>query len=158
MSFVASLLLLGQVGPGPALHLPTGLEDRKRPATTAPAPVPAPVAARTRTALGECMSATRSDPPGAVDMAEAWLAQAKGTDVAPAQFCLGSAHAALNHLDEAETAFLAGRDAAAASDFRLRAQLGAMAGTMALGQGEAARALIALDKAHADALAASDAQ
>lgn len=156
MSFVASLLLLGQVGPGPMLHLPTGLEDRKRPATTAPAP--APVQPRSRTALEECMSAARSDPPGAVDMAEGWLAQAKGTDAAPAQFCLGSAQAALSHWNEAETAFLAGRDAAAASDTRLRAQLGAMAGTMALTQGEAARALTALDKAHADALAASDAE
>src|SRR6195952_1609580 len=91
-------------------------------------------------------------------MAEAWLAQAKGIDVAPAQFCLGSANAALNHLDEAETGFLAGRDAAAATDYRLRAQLGAMAGTMALALGEDARALTTLDKAHADALAASDTQ
>ena len=97
------------------------------------------------------MSAVRSDPPGAVDMAESWLQQAKGSATAPAQFCLGSAHAALGHFGEAETAFLAGRDAAAASDYRLRAQLGAMAGTMALAQGEDARALAALDKAHADA-------
>lgn len=156
MSFVASLLLLGQVGPAPALRLPTGLEDRQRPPATAPAPAPA--AARSRTALEECMSAARSDPPGAVDMAEGWLAQAKGTDVAPAQFCLGSAQAALSHWDEAEAAFIAGRDTAAATDTRLRAQLGAMAGTMALTQGEAARALTALDKAHADALAASDAE
>jgi tetratricopeptide (TPR) repeat protein len=154
MSFIASLLLLGQVGPAPALRLPTGLEDRKRPAAAAPAPV----TPRSRTAVEECMSAARSDPPGAVDMAEGWLAQAKGPDIAPAQFCLGSAQAALGHWDEAETAFLAGRDAAAASDTRLRAQLGAMAGTMALTQGEAARALAALDKAHADALAASDAE
>lgn len=156
MSFVASLLLLGQVGPAPALRLPTGLEDRARPAATAP--VPAPVMPRSRTALEECMSAARSDPPGAVDMAEGWLAQAKGPEVAPAQFCLGSAQAALGHWDDAETAFIAGRDAAAASDTRLRAQLGAMAGTMALTQGEAARALTALDKAHDDALAASDAE
>lgn len=154
MSFVASLLLLGQVGPAPALRLPTGLEDRPRPAATAPAP--APVTPRSRTALEECLSAARSDPPGAVDMAEGWLAEAKGTEVAPAQFCLGSAQAALSHWGEAETAFLAGRDAADASDTRLRGQLGAMAGTMALTQGEAARALTALDKAHADALAAAD--
>ena len=156
MSFVASLLLLGQVGPAPALNLPTGLEDRKRP--PAAAPVPAPIASKSRTALEECMSAARSDPPGAIDMAEGWLTQAKGADVAPAQFCLGSAHAALGRWDQAETAFIAGRDAAATSDRRLRAQLGAMAGTMALTQGEGARALAALDQAHSDALAVADTQ
>lgn len=156
MSFLASLLLLGQVGPAPALHLPTGLEDRPRPARSAPAALPAPTVPKGRTPLQECLGAVDSDPPGAIDMAEAWLAQAKGTATAPAQFCLGSAQAALDHWDEAETAFLAGRDAAAASDTRLRAQLGAMAGTMALAQGEAPRALTLLDQAHADALTAGD--
>jgi tetratricopeptide (TPR) repeat protein len=158
MSFIASLLLLGQVGPGPMLHLPTGLEDRKRPERAAPAATPAPIVPRGRTPLEECLSAVDSDPPGAVDIAEAWLAQAKGGATAPAQFCLGSADAALDRWDQAETAFLAGRDAAAASDSRLRGQLGAMAGTMALAQGEPARALTLLDQAHADALAAADAQ
>jgi tetratricopeptide (TPR) repeat protein len=156
MSFLLSLALLAQVGPAPSLNLPTGLEDRKprRPAAETRAPdVP-----RARTPLQECMSAVNSDPLGAVDIAEAWLAQTKGTPTAPAQFCLGSAHAALEHWDEAETAFLAGRDAAAASDLRLRAQMGAMAGTTALARGEAARALSALDQAHADALAAPDAE
>ncbi|MDB5726366.1 MAG: hypothetical protein JWQ16_3120 [Novosphingobium sp.] len=156
MSFIASLLLLGQVGPGPMLNLPTGLEDRKRPTRAAPAATPAPTVPRARTPLEECLSAVDSDPPGAVDMAEAWLAQAKGAATAPAQFCLGSANAALGRWDQAETAFLAGRDAAAASDTRLRAQLGAMAGTMALAQGEATRALTLLDQAHGDALTAAD--
>lgn len=154
MSFILSLALLAQVGPAPALNLPTGLEDRRprRPAAASPAPeVP-----RARTPLQECMSAVNSDPPGAIDIAEAWLAQSKGAPTAPAQFCLGNAHAALEHWEQAETAFLAGRDAAAASDLRLRAQLGAMAGTTALARGEPARALAALDQAHADALAAPD--
>lgn len=156
MSFILTLALLGQVGAAPPLNLPTGLEDRqpRRPAAAAPAPdLP-----QARTPLEECMSAVHSDPPGAVDMAEAWLQQAKGSATAPAQFCLGSAHAALDHFDEAETAFLAGRDAAASSDYRLRAQLGAMAGTMALAQAEPARALAALDQAHKDAVTAPDAR
>jgi tetratricopeptide (TPR) repeat protein len=156
MSFILSLALLAQVGPAPALNLPTGLEDRKPRRSAAEAP--APEVPRARTPLQECMSAVNSDPPGAIDIAEAWLAQSKGAPTAPAQFCLGSAHAALEHWDEAETAFLAGRDAVAASDLRLRAQLGAMAGTTALAQNEVARALAALDQAHADALAASDAE
>lgn len=158
MSFLLSLALLGQVGAAPPLNLPTGLEDRKPRRPAAAAASPAPDLPKTRIPLEECMSAVHSDPPGAVDMAEAWVQQAKGTAAAPAQFCLGSAHAALDHFDEAETAFLAGRDLAAAADHRLRAQLGAMAGTMALAQGESARALAALDQAHADALAGSDTQ
>ncbi|MFT4025738.1 MAG: hypothetical protein QM676_02880 [Novosphingobium sp.] len=154
MSFILSLAMLGQVGAAPALNLPTGLEDRKprRPAAAAPA-LESP---RSRAALEDCMSAVRSDPPGAVDIAEAWLEKVKGSAAAPAQFCLGSAQAALDHFAEAETAFIAGRDLSAASDYRLRAQLGAMAGTMALSQGEAARGLAALDQAHADALAVPD--
>lgn len=156
MSLILAIALFGQVGPAPSLNLPTGLEDRKprRPAAASPAPeVP-----RARTPLQECMSAVNSDPPGAIDIAEAWLAQSKGAPTAPAQFCLGSAHAALEHWDEAETAFLAGRDAAATSDLRLKAQLGGMAGTTALARNEPARALAALDQAHADAVAASDAE
>lgn len=157
MSFILSIALLAQVGPAPSLNLPTGLENRK-PRRPAVAVSPAPEVPQARTPLQECMSAVNSDPPGAIDIAEAWLAQAKGTPTAPAQFCLGSAHAALEHWDEAETAFLAGRDAASASDYRLKAQLGAMAGTTALARGEAVRALAALDQAHTDALAAPDAE
>lgn len=153
MSLTAALLLIGQVGPGPALNLPTGLEDRQR-RSSATAPIqstPAP-----RSPFSECMDAVKSDPSGAVDMAESWLAQAKGSASAPAQFCLGSAHAALGRWGEAEQAFIAGREVAAASDLKLRAQLGAMAGTTALAAGAAERALALLDKAHADALAAPD--
>lgn len=155
MSFMLALTLLGQVGAAPPLRLPTGLEDRKPPPSTA---VPAPELPRARAPLEECMSAVRSDPPGAIDMAEGWLAQAKGSASAPAQFCLGSAQAALGRFSEAETAFVAGRDAAASSDYRLRAQLGAMAGTMALTQGEDARGLALLDRAHADAKTVLDSQ
>lgn len=156
MSFILSLALVAQVGAAPPLNLPTGLEDRKprRPATAAPAPeLP-----KSRTPLEECLSAVNSDPSGAIDMAEAWLEKVKGSPAAPAQLCLGSGHEALGHYDEAETAYIAGRDAAAVSDYRFRAQLGAQAGTMALYQEEPARALGLLDKAHADALAAPDAE
>lgn len=156
MSFLLSVALAAQVGAAPPLHLPTGLEDRQPRRSAAAAPTNAPAVPRSRTPLEECMSAVNSDPGGSVDMAEAWLASAKGSATAPAQFCLGSGQAALGHLDQAETAFLAGRDAAAASDYRLRAQLGAMAGTMALAEGEAVRALAALDQAHADAVLAPD--
>ena len=158
MSVILSLALIAQVGAAPPLHLPTGLEDRKPRRPPAAAAPPPPELPRSRTPLEECLSAVNSDPTGAVDMAEAWLEKVKGSSAAPAQLCLGSAKEAQSKFDEAETAYLAGRDAAAASDYRLRAQLGAQAGTMALYQEQSARALTALDQAHADALAAPDAE
>lgn len=161
MSLTHALLLLAQVGPSPTpLNLPTGLEDRPRPAAPAsPAPVPARApASAAQKALNECLDAVKVDPPAAAALAEGWIEQAKGPEVAQAQFCLGSAKAALGNWEEAETAFAAGRDAAAPSDKRLRAQLGAMAGTAALAVNAPDRALVLLEQAHGDATAAPDAR
>jgi tetratricopeptide (TPR) repeat protein len=158
MSLAQALLLLAQVGPSPTpLNLPTGLEDRPR--RTAPA-APAPVIAQTasRTPFSECLDAIKVDPPAAAAMAEDWIDKAKGPELAQAQFCLGSAKAAVGNWDEAEAAFVAGRDAAAPANKRLRAQLGAMAGTAALVLDAPERALGLLDQAHGDAIAAPDAR
>jgi tetratricopeptide (TPR) repeat protein len=91
-------------------------------------------------------------------MAQAWLAEgAKGPgERAEANLCLGLAQSRLGAWGEAETAFLAGRDAAGA-DRMLRARLGAMAGNAALAAGADARALAALDGAKADAAPLGDA-
>jgi tetratricopeptide (TPR) repeat protein len=157
MSLGHALVLLAQVGPSPTpLNLPTGLEDRPRPA--APAAVPAPARAAAKTPLSECLDAVKLDPPAAAAMAEDWSERAKGPEAAQAQFCLGSAKAALGNWDNAETAFAAGRDAAAPGDKRLRAQLGAMAGTAALMLNAPDRALALLDQAHGDAQSVPDAR
>jgi tetratricopeptide (TPR) repeat protein len=156
MSLVQALLLFAQVGPNPVpLDLPNGLEDRPRRAPAAPvtpAPAPPPEAA----ALTECLDAVKIDPPAAAAMAEDWIERARPNEAAQAQFCLGSARAALENWAAAEEAFVAGRDAAVGGQSQLRAQLGAMAGTAALIQGKAERALALLDAAYADAQAALD--
>lgn len=158
MSLAHALLLFAQVGPNPTpLDLPTGLEDRPRRTATAPA-TPAPTPPPEAAALTECLATVRTDPPAAAAMAEEWAERARPTEAAQAQFCLGSARAELGRWDEAEEAFVAGRDAAGGGQARLRAQLGAMAGTAALIQNEAERALVLLDAAHADAVAAGDAR
>lgn len=158
MSLVHALLLFAQVGPSPTpLNLPTGLEDRPRPAAPAPT-APAPAVSAASKALGECLDAVKLDPPAAAELAEGWIEQAKGPEAAQAHFCLGSAKAALGNWEEAETAFAAGRDAAAPGDKRLRAQLGAMAGTAALALNASDRALALLDQAHGDALSVPEAR
>jgi tetratricopeptide (TPR) repeat protein len=157
MSLVQALLLFAQVGPNPVppIELPTGLEDRRRraPASpTAPAATPQPE----KGALDECLDAVKTDPPAAAAMAEDWIERARPTEAAQAQFCLGSAKAALDNWEAAEGAFVAGRDAAVGGQSRLRAQLGALAGSAALIQNAPERALALLDTAHADAVEAAD--
>jgi tetratricopeptide (TPR) repeat protein len=157
MSLVHALLLFAQVGPNPTpLDLPTGLEDRPRGAPTAPA-APAATPRPEAAALGECLDAIKLDPPAAAAMAEEWAERARAAEVAQAYFCLGSARAELDNWPAAEAAFVAGRDAAA-GQVRLRAQLGAMAGTAALLQSAPDRTLPLLDTALADALAVGDAR
>jgi len=151
MSLAHALLLFAQVGPNPVQpSLPTGLEQRL------PRPAPANPAAPADSPLGQCLAAASDDPPAAADLADEWAERTKGLELAEAQFCLGTAKAALGHWDEAEQAFAAGRAAApGASTFRAR--LGAMAGTAALAQDVPDRALPLLDDAHADALAVGNA-
>ena len=103
-----------------------------------------------------CLDAIASSPVDAIDDAEAWRDAVKGSALAEPNLCLGSAHARLEHWDEAEQAFLAGRDAAAENDKALRAKLGAMAGNAALAQGAFEQALTTLDLARSDAASADD--
>src|SRR5690606_5708912 len=103
-----------------------------------------------------CLAGVRADPPAAVDAAQAWLAKAKGPEVARAGHCLGVALGRLERWDEARAAFLQARDASGAGDRVERARLGAMAGNAGLAGGDAQAALAALDAAHADAEAAND--
>lgn len=157
MSLTQALLLIAQVGPFPAPPpSPTGLEDRRR-RTEAPTAAPATPVRPEPSALSECLEAVKADPPAAAAMAEEWAERDHPAEAAQAQFCLGSARAALDNWPAAEAAFVAGRDAVVDGASRLRAQLGAMAGTAALMQNAPDRALPLLDKAHDDALAVGDA-
>jgi tetratricopeptide (TPR) repeat protein len=161
MSLILTMLapMLAQVGPftnapaAPPLRPPEGgRHGAARAAAPAP-PAPAP-----RSRLQSCLDSITNTPVDAIDDAEAWRDSAEGSARAEPGLCLGSAHARLEHWDEAEAAFLAGRDAAAEFDQALRAKLGAMAGNAALAQGAFERALPPLDMALADAKASSDLQ
>ncbi len=106
--------------------------------------------------LQACLDDATANAADAVDQAEDWLEKTQGPARTEPQRCLGAAHAARGEWGEAETAFLAGRDAAAASDRLQRAQLGGMAGTSALAAGAPERALATLDTAHEDAVASGE--
>ena len=155
--FLAMLApMLAQVGPftnqpaAPPLRPPAeGRQRSAQPAAARALPVP-------RSRLDYCLDAATSTPVDAIDDAEGWRDAVQGSARAEPNLCLGSAHARLEHWDEAEAAFLAGRDAAAENDRQMRAKLGAMAGNAALAQGAWERALAPLDMALADAKAASD--
>lgn len=150
------LAMLAQVGPfanQPAAQpLRPPAEGRQRSVQPAAArAMPAP-----RSRLDYCLDAATSTPVDAIDDAEGWRDAVQGSARAEPDLCLGSAHARLEHWDDAEAAFLAGRDTAAENDRQFRAKLGAMAGNAALAQGAWERALAPLDMALADAKAASD--
>jgi tetratricopeptide (TPR) repeat protein len=149
------LAMLAQVGPFATTGAPVPLrppaEGRHG---AAPAAAPATPAPRSR--LDYCLEVATNTPVDAIDDAETWRDAVQGSALAEPNLCLGSAHARLEHWDEAEAAFLAGRDMAAENDRQLRAKLGAMAGNAALAQGAFERALPPLDMALADAKAASD--
>ncbi len=157
MSLLFALLM--QVGPfvtpgaSPGIPQPPVTRQRK-PVKRGEAPprLPPPVATR----LEQCLDSAEAEPADTIEAAEAWLAEARGTaQVAPGQ-CLGAAHGRRGEWGDAEAAYLAARDAAAASDRGLRAKLGGMAGNAALAAAAPARALPALEQAQTDAQAAGD--
>lgn len=125
------------------------MQDR-RPRWEAQAkPVAAPAPAASSAQLNQCLAEIPANPLAASESAEQWRDQAKAGERAAAQLCLGSAYAQLERWDDAEEAFLAGRnEAGATSD--LKARLAAMAGNAALAQGQPDRALGLLDNAKVD--------
>lgn len=153
MSLILALLapMLAQVGPfvTPGAALPP--VERRRPAVKVQA---APLQEPSR--LQACLEDAEASPSDAIEEAEAWLTTVKGTTQVEPNRCLGAAHSRRGEWGEAEAAFLAARDAAAASDHALRAQLGGMAGNAALAGQTWDQALAALDIAQADAQKAGD--
>lgn len=163
MSIVlAPLLLLAQVGPFGATPLPpTPQMDRANAGVPRTRTVPPVVPLRSaveRSELQRCLTTAKTDPAAAISLATAWRAAAIGSAAADPGECLGFAYTQQSRWAEAEQSFLAARGAAEESDLALRARLGTMAGNAALAGGAAARALVALDLAHSQALAAKDPQ
>lgn len=147
---LAYALLLAQIGPmvspGTAPPIPSAPLEMRRPKAEAE-----PIKL---TRLQECLALAGDDPPGAIDAAQAWLEQAKGSEQADPQHCMGIAYNYLSRWSDAELAFVAARDAVAANERGRKASLGAMAGLAALDQQAFERAEAALLAAHADAVAA----
>lgn len=149
---LAALLQVGPFGTTPPPAAPPRPSEARPPAVS-PAPPPA---ARPLSRLEICLNDTASSPVDAIDDAEAWRDVTSGPAQAEPLQCLGTAHARLDHWAEAEAAFLAARDAAAADDNAMRGKLGAMAGNAALAQDAYDRALGLLDAAAVAAAVADD--
>ena len=149
---LAMLMQVGPFGTTPAPSAPPRPPEAARPAANA---APQPLPERPRSRLEFCLDDAASSPVDAIDDAEGWRDVTTGPGQAEPLLCLGSAHARLEHWNEAEQAFLAARDAAAPGDSALRAKLGAMAGNAALAQGAFEQALTTLELARSDAAAAA---
>ncbi len=158
MSLILALLM--QVGPfagsgaSQGIPQPPAAGQRKVPKKAAPPPnlPPPPVTGR----LQACLDDAEAGPADAIDTAEDWLSQSKGAAQVEPNHCLGAAHARRGEWGEAETAFLAARDAAPANDKGMRAKFGGMGGNAALAGQAPERALPILEQAHTDANSAGD--
>jgi tetratricopeptide (TPR) repeat protein len=106
--------------------------------------------------LTECLDQARTDPATAITTAGLWLIESHDAGKALPQQCLGQAYVSVLRWDAAHDAFVAARDAALASDYAVRARLGAMAGNAALAGDDLATALADLGRAIADAALAGD--
>ena len=106
--------------------------------------------------LQTCLHQAQDDPDAAIKTAGDWLSESKGGARTFAYQCLGAALGRLGSWQEAEYAFLQGRDALAPTETMRRARMGAMAGNAALADGRYDAALTALDLAKADAAQGED--
>lgn len=147
---VLLLPLLAQVGPSGALPqapLPDRHSRKVVPVVQKPA------------RLQDCLELAMLRPADAIDVAEAWLADAKSmSDRAHAKQCKAMALTRIDGWAEAAAMFLAARDETPAHESSERARLAAMAGNALLVTGDQTGALAALDAARADANEARDAK
>ena len=150
------LAVMAQIGPftpvgagsGPNVPHVEGRDAPRRKGAPAPAPVPLPPALPSQPQT--CGKALDLGSAEAIGFIETWLATAKGADLAAAQGCLGLAQGRQGAWLEAESAFIAARDAVG-PDRAARASYGAMAGNAALAGGQPERALATLTIAQTDA-------
>nr|WP_298898625.1 tetratricopeptide repeat protein [uncultured Altererythrobacter sp.] len=104
--------------------------------------------------LAQCLDQLEEEPSRAHVQAQIRRDTASGQDRVLANHCLGLASTELGRWEEARAAFTAARQETPAEETRLRARFGAMAGNAALVTGDLPGALVLLDAARADALAA----
>lgn len=104
--------------------------------------------------LAQCLDQLEDEPTRAHVQAQIRRDTTNGQDRVVANHCLGLASTELGRWEEARAAFTAARQETPAEETRLRARFGAMAGNAALVTGDLPGALVLLDAARADALAA----
>ncbi len=104
--------------------------------------------------LAQCLDQLENEPTRAHVQAQIRRDTTNGQDRVLANHCLGLASTELGRWEEARAAFTAARQETPAEETRLRARFGAMAGNAALVTGDLPGALVLLDSARADALAA----
>ena len=104
--------------------------------------------------LAQCLDQLEDEPTRAHVQAQIRRDTTNGEDRVLANHCLGLASTELGRWEEARAAFTAARQETPAEETRLRARFGAMAGNAALVTGDLPGALVLLDAARTDALAA----
>jgi len=104
--------------------------------------------------LAQCLDQLEDEPTRAHVQAQIRRDTTNGQDRVLANHCLGLASTELGRWEEARAAFTAARQETPAEETRLRARFGAMAGNAALVTGDLRGALVLLDAARTDALAA----
>jgi tetratricopeptide (TPR) repeat protein len=104
--------------------------------------------------LAQCLDQLEDEPTRAHVQAQIRRDTTNGQDRVLANHCLGLASTELGRWEEARAAFTAALQETPAEETRLRARFGAMAGNAALVTGDLPGALVLLDAARADALAA----
>lgn len=103
-----------------------------------------------------CKREARSDPAQAINTAVEWLQGASGPPASLPQECLGFAYMGILRWQAAKDSFVLARDARVFDDHAERARLGAMAGNAALAGDANGQALVLLQTAQDDAIAAQD--
>ena len=104
--------------------------------------------------LAQCLDQLEDEPTRAHVQAQIRRDTTNGEDRVLANHCLGLASTELGRWEEARAAFTAARQETPTEETRLRARFGAMAGNAALVTGDLPGALVLLDAARTDALAA----
>lgn len=105
--------------------------------------------------LAQCLDQLEKEPTRAHVQAQIRRDTTDGQDRVLANHCLGLASVELGRWEEARAAFTASRQETPEKEARLRARFGAMAGNAALVTGDLDGALVLLDAARSDAVAAS---
>ncbi|MEL6706907.1 MAG: hypothetical protein AAFP79_01395 [Pseudomonadota bacterium] len=159
MSLLTILLPLAVLQANPANAMPMGTPDElvNRPPRPTDPSDPIKLTDPNARWLQQCLTQLESDAARAHTQAQIKLTGALGEERVIANHCLGLAATELGLWTDAENAFTAARDETPEDQIRARARFGAMAGNAALGGGNPTSALLLLERAQADAEAASSA-